>query len=136
MFLRQRVRRHTAEHPAESRHNASPSQQVPVREDDSYEEILLFFHGNLIGKPCAMVLIISTEKIQLCQATEKNDSDRNVIAKDGSVLEQTNRLRFLFVWAVAQSPRKPWKLRSLMITPPNSFEMSRYQSLNKAAQRP
>ena len=87
--------------------------------------------------PEGQMLVISTKKIKLCQTTEKNDSDRNIITKHVSVFEQNNSLRFLFVWAVAQSPRKSWTLLSLTITPPSSFEMSGYyQPLNKAAPRP
>jgi len=79
---------------------------------------------------------IYRKKIQLFQTTEKNDSDINVTAKHVSIFEQNNRLRFLSVWGVAQSPRQSWTLMSLTITPPGSFEISGYQPLNKAAPRP
>jgi hypothetical protein len=77
--------------------NASLSQEVPVREDGSYEETIRFFHGNLIGKPYGILLIISAAIIKLYQTADKNDSDRNVIAKHVSVFEQSNRLRVLFI---------------------------------------
>lgn len=107
-----------------------------MREDGSYEDILGFCHWNLLGKSCAMLFLISTAIIQLCQTNEKNDSDGTLIAKHISGFEQNSRLRRLFVWAVAHSPIQYWKLRSLTITPPSSVEMSGYQLPNKAAPRP